>query len=186
MGESRSTVLVPLAPGFEEIEAVTIIDVLRRAEIEVRSAGLERRRVEGSHGITMHADTVLDEVDASAVRAVVLPGGMPGSQHLHDDPRVTELIRAVADSGGVTAAICAAPMALAPSGVTDSRRVTSYPTFRDRVKCSEYVEERVVIDGPVITSRGVGTALEFATALVAVLKDEETAAALRDAMLIER
>ena len=184
MSTDSRPVVVPLAPGFEEIETVAIVDVLRRAEIAVVTASVDgNREVEGSHGIALIADTTLDSIDADGVRAVVLPGGMPGAQHLHDDDRVQSLVRSVAVAGGITAAICAAPWALSRTGVTAERRATSYPTFRDRVACREYERDAVVVDGPVITSRGPGTALQFAAALVAALKGPGTAADLREAML---
>lgn len=185
MSSDRNVVVVPLAAGFEEIEAVTIIDVLRRADIAVTTAALGELEVEGSHGITVRADVSLEDVEAAEVRAVVLPGGMPGSQHLHDDDRVTKLVKNVVEAEGLAGAICAAPMALGPSGVTAGRRVTSYPTFRERVVCGAYSEETVVVDGPVITSRGVGTALEFALTLVERLTDGATAAAVREKMLVK-
>lgn len=180
-------VAVPLADGFEEIEAVTIIDVLRRAEIEVVTAGLaDPELARGAHGIDIVPDAHIDDLDPNEVTMVVLPGGMPGSATLAKDPRVQSLIGRVHHNGGWTCAICAAPMALGPSGVTADKTVTSYPGFGDRFEHGTYREDRVVVDGKVITSRGPGTALEFALTLVAKLCGDDAADELASAMLVER
>jgi 4-methyl-5(b-hydroxyethyl)-thiazole monophosphate biosynthesis len=183
-----AAVLVPLAAGFEEIEAVTIVDVLRRGGVEVVMAGLEGVHVTGAHGITMHADATLAAVLEEGRRfdAVVLPGGMPGATNLRDDPRVLDALRGVVESGGTAAAICAAPIALEAAGLLDGRRATAYPGFHDQlVSAAERSEERVVEDGPIVTSRGPGTALEFATALVARLVEPAMADQLRAGMLVK-
>lgn len=177
-------VLVPLAPGFEEIEAVAIIDVLRRAGVHVVVAGLRAGPIQGSHQITLTPDTTLDAAQHERFDMLVLPGGMPGAEHLRDDPRVQAAIRATRDHGGYTAAICAAPIALSQAGVTQGKRATSYPGFDAQVACASYVEDRVVVDGKVITSRGPGTALEFALALVELLQGAAKAAQLRRGMLV--
>jgi 4-methyl-5(b-hydroxyethyl)-thiazole monophosphate biosynthesis len=124
-----SKVLVPLADGFEEIEAVTIVDLLRRAGVEVRTASLAGREVTGSHGITVMADSGLDEVEAGDYDMIVLPGGMPGTTHLKSDSRVARLLRQFAESGRYTAAICAAPSVLAHAGLLEGRKATSFPGF---------------------------------------------------------
>ncbi len=174
-------VLVPLAEGFEEIEAVSIIDVLRRASIEVVTAALATSPVRGSHGIAVTADARLDEVRGDDFDAVVLPGGMPGSRTLRDDERVRAIVRDAAGANKLVAAICAAPIALEAAGVLSGKRATSFPG--NALPSARYVEERVVTDGELITSRGPGTALEFALALVERLKGAETANKLRADML---
>jgi len=168
-------VLVPLAEGFEEIEAVTIIDILRRAEIEVCTAGLEKGPVTGSHGIPFVPDGTLAEVLDEDFDMMVLPGGLPGADHLENDPRVALMLRRLADSGRFTAAICAAPKVLAAAGLLDGRTATSYPGFLDpaRTPGLELREDPVVEDGPVITSRGPGTAMDFALALVERLQGKD-------------
>ena len=176
---------VLLADGFEEIEAVTVIDVLRRAEIEVTTLGLSGRQVTGSHAITVEADETLDARLHETWDLVVLPGGMPGSANLRDDPRVQALVKAQDERGGQLAAICAAPIALASAGVLSGRRATSYPTFGDQLGDAVYATERVVRDGNLTTSRGPGTALDFALGLVERLAGAETASTLRHAMLVE-
>lgn len=177
-------VLVPLAPGFEEIEAVTIIDVLRRAGVQVTTAGLIDTAVEGAHGIRMESDTVLSAVE-SEWDAIVLPGGLPGSNHLRDDDQLKRLLSKQAKSGRMVAAICAAPIALEAAGVLKDREATSYPGFGEQMPSANYVEDTVCIDGPITTSRGPGTALRFALSLVAQLVGEETAATLSKGMLVD-
>ena len=163
-----SRVLVPLAEGFEEIEAVTVIDLLRRAGIEVVTAALAPGRVTGSHGIALHPDTDIDAALEQRFDMIVLPGGMPGAANLGNDDRVIALLRLFADSDRFTAAICAAPGVLAKAGLLAGKRATSYPGFLtpENAPGSVLVEETVVEDGKVITSRGPGTAIDFALALV--------------------
>jgi len=181
---SRGIVLVPLAPGFEEIEAVTIVDVLRRAEIEVRVAGLAPGPVRGAHGIELATDCTLAEVDPAELAMLVLPGGMPGTTNLRADPRVLALVRALESTGRTVAAICAAPTVLAAAGVLEGREATSHPSVRAQLAgASVLAQPRVVRSGPVVTSQGVGTALDFALALVEELRGAERARALRAAML---
>jgi 4-methyl-5(b-hydroxyethyl)-thiazole monophosphate biosynthesis len=179
---SAMRVLVPLAEGFEEIEAVTIIDVLRRASIEVVTAALGELIVQGSHGIRVTADRRLDDVDGGDFDAVVLPGGMPGSRALRDDERVLSVVRHLARENKLVAAICAAPIALEAAGVLAGKRATSYPG--NELPSARYAEDRVVADGAIVTSRGPGTALEFALVLVERLKGSETAEKLRSGMIV--
>jgi len=173
--------LVPLAEGFEELEAVTIIDVLRRAGVEVTVAALATSPVTGSHAIRIAADTVLDGIDASGFDAVVLPGG-PGAKRLRDDARVLQIVQAAARSGKLVAALCAAPIALEAAGVLAGKRATAYPG--NALPSAHFVEERVVVDGNIVTSRGPGTALEFSLALVEQVVSVEKAAELRAAMIV--
>jgi len=163
-----ASVLVPLAKGCEELEAVTIIDLLVRGGIEVVSAGLEPGPVTASRGVVLVPQMTLDEALKRDYDMVVLPGGMPGAQHLEDDPRINALLRKMAQSGRFTAAICAAPKVLAKAGLLAGKRATSYPGFVDKMNLPdvEYREEAVVMDGKVITSRGPGTAMDFALTLI--------------------
>ena len=163
-------VLVPLAEGFEELEAVTIIDVLRRAGIDVVVASLGESPVAGSHGIRIAADTPLAALAEQEFDMIAMPGGMPGADHLKKDARIAQLIHRLREQGKPVAAICAAPMVLAAAGVLDGRRATSYPGFLKDAKQTTVVEDAVVSDGGIITSRGPGTALDFALALVAELR----------------
>ncbi|MEZ6197330.1 MAG: DJ-1/PfpI family protein [Planctomycetota bacterium] len=183
---SRPVVVVPLAAGFEEIEAVTVIDVLRRADCRVITAGLDEGLARGAHGIDLAVDAALGALPVAdeEIAMLVLPGGMPGATNLRDDARVQALASALVATGRKVAAICAAPMALA--GVTADRAVTSFPSFEKECACAEYRRERVVVDGPVVTSRGAGTAMEFALTLVEELVGAEKAEELAAAMLVHR
>jgi 4-methyl-5(b-hydroxyethyl)-thiazole monophosphate biosynthesis len=178
-------VLVPLAEGFEEIEAVTIIDVLRRAGIEVVVAALASAPVTGSHAIAVVPDVLLGDVEPQQFEAVVLPGG-PGVVHLQQDERIGTLLTEMHQAGRWTAAICAAPTVLSQAGLLSGRRATSYPGVRDALDVGEYLETSVVVDGRVVTSRGVGTALEFALGLVVLLVSRERAEDLARAMVVSQ
>lgn len=166
-----SRVLVPLAAGCEELEAVTIIDLLRRAGIEVITAGLQPGIVQASRGTQLVPDTTLDSVLRDEFDMIVLPGGMPGAQHLKEDPRIISLLKKMAEQGKYTAAICAAPAVLAEAGLLAGRRATSYPGFLDKldVPGMAYLKDAVVADGKILTSRGPGTAMDFALALIEAL-----------------
>jgi 4-methyl-5(b-hydroxyethyl)-thiazole monophosphate biosynthesis len=167
-------VLVPLANGCEEMEAVTIIDLLRRAGIEVVTAGLKPGIVTASRGVQLVPDVSLDVALQDDYDMVVLPGGMPGATHLKDDARIIELLKKMAAAGRYTAAICAAPMVLAEAGILNGKQATSYPGFLDTVPDVTLSSAAVVQDGKVLTSRGPGTAMDFALALVEVLTGTDT------------
>jgi len=173
-------VLVPLAEGFEEIEAVTVVDLLRRAGIDVRTASLGDARVTGSHGIPVEADISIDAADAADYDMIVLPGGMPGAENLRQDARITTLLRRFAVAGRYTAAICAAPGVLAAAGLLDNRRATSFPGFLapDSAPGITLSDAPVVVDGRVVTSRGPGTATEFSLALIELLCGRQSADAV--------
>jgi 4-methyl-5(b-hydroxyethyl)-thiazole monophosphate biosynthesis len=175
-------VLVPLAEGFEEIEAVAIVDLLRRAGIEVHMASLAQREVTGSHGITVLADIALDAADAVAYDMIVLPGGMPGTKHLKEDPRVTGLLRRFAEDGRYVAAICAAPSVLAHAGLLADRKATSFPGFLQASSAPglDLAEDAVVVDGRFATSRGPGTAIPFGLALIELLLGEAASRAVEE------
>lgn len=166
-----ATVLVPLADGCEELEAVTIIDLLRRAGITVIVAGLTNGPVRASRGTVLVPDTTLDQVINREFDMVVLPGGQPGTDNLNADKRVHTILQRVFRDGYVVAAICAAPKVLACAGVLEGKRVTSYPGALDglTVPGMVFVNTTVVKDGHVITSRGPGTAMEFALVIIEVL-----------------
>ena len=159
-----ASVLVPLAQGCEELEAVTVIDLLRRAGIEVVTAGLDEQPVRASRGVILVPDATLDEALQKDYDMVVLPGGLPGADYLKKDARIIRLLVQMQEAGKYTAAICAAPGVLAEAGLLKGKRATSYPGSldADSVPGLEYVELPVVTDGKVITSRGPGTAMDFA------------------------
>ena len=164
-------VLVPLAPGCEEVEAVTIIDLLRRAKIDVISAGLDDQPVTASRGVRLIPDTNLDAALQQEFDMIVLPGGMPGMTNLKNDPRIIALLQKMAREGKYTCAICAAPAVLAEAGLLAGKAATSYPGFVDRMNLPDitYKNDPVVTDGRVITSRGPGTAMDFALELIEAL-----------------
>jgi 4-methyl-5(b-hydroxyethyl)-thiazole monophosphate biosynthesis len=170
---SMAKVLVPLADGCEELEAVTIIDLLRRAGIEVVTAGLKPGIVLASRGVRLVPDLTLDVALQEDYDMVVLPGGMPGASHLKADARIIELLKKMAAAQKFTAAICAAPMVLAEAGILDGKRATCYPGSVDARPGLTLSSEAVVQDGKVLTSRGPGTAMDFALALVEALAGAE-------------
>ena len=177
--------LVLLAPGFEEIEAVTIIDILRRGQVDVTVAGLEKGLITGSHIISIQPDTHYKNVDEKEFDILILPGGQPGSTHLKNDPLVLEWIRSRFSSGKNLAAICAAPTVFYAAGITENMKITSYPSEASLFTKSRYQTDSVVKDGGVITSRGVGTVIEFALELVAELVGAEVAADIKEKILFE-
>ena len=168
-------VLVPLADGCEELEAVTIIDLLRRAGIEVTVAGLRPGIVRASRGVQLVPDTTLDTALQDDYDMIALPGGMPGATHLKDDSRILGLIQRMAAAGKYTAAICAAPTVLLEAGVLAGRQATSYPGFLDALQPPGVTVSTlpVVSDGTVVTSRGPGTAMDFALTLIETLLGTE-------------
>lgn len=161
-------VLIPLAQGCEELEAVTVIDLLRRAGIEVTTAGLDDQPVRASRGTVLMPDTTLEAVLDEAFDMIVLPGGLPGADHLNNDPRIHTLLLQMNEAGKYTAAICAAPKVLASAGLLNGRRATSFPGALDNIQTDnmQYEQTAVVVDGKVITSRGPGTAMDFALILI--------------------
>ena len=177
-------VVVVLADGFEEIEAVAPIDVLRRAGLGVTVAGLGGTAIRGSHGVTYLCDAELGELDETP-DAIVLPGGLPGSTNLGESEAVQRLTQKVHESGGICAALCAAPaLTLSRFGLLEGRVATCHPAFMAKLGGGATPsEERVVVDGNIVTSRGAGTALDFSLKLAELLVDEKTAKELREAMV---
>lgn len=169
--------LVPLATGCEELEAVTIIDVLRRAGIDVTAAGLEAGPVTASRKVRLLPDTDLGAVSTETFDLIVLPGGAEGARRLAEDSRLATLLRRQVGEGRLVAAICAAPTVLAHLGLLDHRRAVAYPGFLEPLDVPGLALDpaaTVIIDGPVITSRGPGTAMDFALCLVERLTDRST------------
>ena len=166
-------ILIPLAQSCEELEAVTLIDLLRRARFEVVSAGLEKELVPvcASRGTQLLPDMTLDEALADTYDMVVLPGGLPGADYLDQDPRIIELLTDMAAEGRYVAAICAAPRVLVTARLLEGKRATSYPGTLDKMNVPgmTYLDQAVVVDGHIVTSRGPGTAMEFALTLIELL-----------------
>jgi 4-methyl-5(b-hydroxyethyl)-thiazole monophosphate biosynthesis len=167
-------VLVPLAQGCEELEAVTIIDLLRRANVKVTVAGLEKGPVTASRGVVLMPETTLDAVLDQHFDLVVLPGGLGGAQRLEADQRITALLRRMTEQGRYVAAICAAPKVLVSAGLVKDREVTAYPGVLDAQSGVRLSSAAVVRDGTFITSRGPGTAMDFALTLIELLCGRET------------
>ncbi len=178
--------LISLADGVEDIECVTLIDVLRRAEVEVVVASIEgRRMITCARGTRLTADTMLVDVLAQDFDLIVLPGGMPGAQRLAEHEPLAEKVREQAKAGKLFAAICAAPaVALQQYGVLKQRRMTCYPAFSDRLSGCTFVDQPVVVDGNCITSQGPGTAMEFALTLVEQLSGKAKRKEVAEAMLV--
>lgn len=174
-----SHVLVPLAQGCEELEAVTVIDLLRRAGIKVVTAGLDDKPVKASRGVTLIPDTNLDDALSLDFDMVVLPGGR-GADYLDEDPRIHRLVKRMAEAGKGVAAICAAPKVLAHAGVLSGRRATCFPgaiaAHEAETRGIELVEGAVIRDKGVTTSRGPGTAMDFALVLIEELAGRDTRA----------
>ncbi len=169
------TVLVPLAQGCEELEAITITDLLTRAGIKVITAGLDDQVIVASRGMKLLADKQLKDVLEEDFDMIVLPGGLPGADHLNNDPRIQTMVKKLAANNKYTAAICAAPRVLATAGLLEGKHATSFPGALDQfpVNNMTYEERSVVIDGNVITSRGPGTAMDFTLTLIELLLSKE-------------
>jgi len=177
-------VAVCFAAGFEEIEAITIVDVLRRGGVEVTMASIEDEEwVVGAHDIPVRVDAWLANLDPADFAMVVLPGGMPGSEYLKNSELVQGFVRSVWDQGGHACAICAAPIALHAAGLLQERQATSYPAVAEQLSGVLYMEEDVVCDTRLVTSRGPGTALSFSLRLLEELGLADEAARLREGML---
>ena len=178
-------VLIPLAQGCEELEAVTIIDLLRRAGVSVTTAGLENGPVTCSRGVVLVPDTTLEKVLGDDFDMVVLPGGLPGADHLNEDPRIIALLQQMAEKQKYTAAICAAPKVLASAGLLQGRQATAYPGVLDALTLpdTQRQDAPVVVDGKIITSRGPGTAMDFTLELIELLTGPEQRASVESGLV---
>jgi 4-methyl-5(b-hydroxyethyl)-thiazole monophosphate biosynthesis len=182
-------VIVFLAAGFEEVEALTVVDYLRRIKsirVDMVAIG-DSLMVSGSHQIAVKADHHIDDLqNLDAYAAVVIPGGMPGAANLRDDPRVIKIVKDMAAAGKLVAAICAGPIVLAKAELIAGKKVTSYPGFEADLGDSIYLQDAVVRDGNLITSRGPGKAVDFALELVTVLAGAKEAETLRKNILYDK
>jgi 4-methyl-5(b-hydroxyethyl)-thiazole monophosphate biosynthesis len=182
-----SKVLVPLASGFEEIEAVTIIDVLRRAEVEVLVASInEQDFIKGANGIVIQTDVKVIDISADAIDMIILPGGWGGTHALANDENVQKLLKEMDAKGKNIAAICAAPFALNKAGVL-KQNYTCYPSVEEEIRIDGYMGDKnmVVEDANVMTSRGPATAICFALAIVKKLKGQETYKNVKSGLLAD-
>ena len=174
-----------LANGFEEVEALCPLDLLRRAGVEVTTVGVGGDMIVGAHGIAVQADIPEALYRDSRPEMVILPGGLPGADNLDASRTVDAALRAAASNGGYLAAICAAPKLLGKRGYLQGKRAICYPGFEDRLTGAVISSERVAVDGRIITAAGMGVATEFGLALVRALKGEAAADKIRAAILAD-
>ncbi len=177
-------VLVPLAGGFEEIEAITIVDVLRRAGIAVDVVSLDSLHVKGAHQIVVHADLFINQINGVVYDAIVLPGGMPGSDILRKDPRIVGLVKKLDEEGKIVAAICAGPLVLFEAGVLEDDSFTIHPSVMNQLPLS-CRNESVCVNGNIITGQAAGSALKFALTVVDRLLGHEKVTELNQSILTE-
>ena len=175
-----------LAKGFEEIEAITIADILRRGGVSIQAVSMETNlEVTGGHNITVKADLLFEEADYESCEMMIFPGGMPGTTNLLNHRELMETMVRFAFSGKPVAAICAAPMLFGQTGLVAGKRATIFPGMEDELTGANVSPDRVVIDGNIITSKGPGTAMEFALALVGILKGEEIQEKLKGGLILK-
>ena len=175
-----------LAEGFEEIEGLTVVDILRRAGLPVATISITgQKEVHGSHQIGVLADALYEEIDVSEFGGIVLPGGMPGTTNLGSHPGVDETIKSFAAGGKLVAAICAAPSVLGQAGLLKGKKAACYPGFEDKLEGAEVVFEDVAEDGNIVTSRGMGTAIPFALKLAAYFTSKQEAEELAEAIIYQ-
>lgn len=177
-------VAVLLADGFEEIEALTVVDILRRASVYVDTVSItEEYMVHGAHGINVQTEDLFEEVNFVEFDMVVLPGGMPGTTNLNDHSGVRRVVKDFAESGKYVAAICAAPSILGGLGLLKGKRAVCYPSVEDKLSGAVVLKTSVAQDGNIITSRGMGTAIDFALKLVEILMDRNRADELAESII---
>ena len=176
-------IAVLLADGFEEIEALTPVDMLRRAGLEVLTVGISSKIAVGAHGISVICDKLPEKIDLEKISTVILPGGMPGSLNLDASPFTDKILESVNARGGRIAAICAAPLVLGRRGLLRGKRATCYPGFESELAGATVTDESVVTDGNITTARGMGVALEFSKELISLLVAKEKAEELSSAIM---
>ncbi|MBD5450559.1 MAG: DJ-1/PfpI family protein [Lachnospiraceae bacterium] len=170
--------------GFEEIEALTVVDILRRAGIETLMVSvMDQRHVEGSHGIMVEMETLVSEVDYEKLDVIVLPGGMPGTKNLEACEVLMEQVDAFAAQDKLVAAICAAPSILGHRGILKGKKACSYPTFESHLEGAQVLQQPAVTDGNIITGRGMGAAIPFALAILEKLQGEEAAVKMAETIV---
>lgn len=175
-----------LAEGFEEIEAITVVDVLRRGSIDARMVSITgKKAVKGAHGVVVEADELFEYADNHGADMLVLPGGMPGTRYLGEHKGLSGVISDFAAKNKFIAAICAAPSVLGRMGLLSGRKAVCYPGFEEALKGAVIDEDIVSQEGNFITSKGPGTAIYFALKLVELLTDKDTAEELREGMIVQ-
>lgn len=179
-------VCVFLADGFEEIEGLTVVDILRRAGVEAETVSvMDRKQIRGSHGIGVEADKLFEEADVANADMLVLPGGMPGTLNLKAHEGLREQLLSFNRAGKNIAAICAAPSVLGALGLLKGKKACSYPSFEDQLDCAEVLQVPAVTDGNITTGRGMGAAIPFALELTAILCGKEKADEVKDTIVYE-
>ncbi len=179
------TIYLFLADGFEDVEALGTVDVLRRANLPVRTVSIMKRlEVQSAHGITVKADELFGDADHTQGEMLILPGGMPGASHLNDHQGLREEIKTMAKAGKSLAAICAAPMVYGNLGLLAGRRATCYPGFEKFLQGADYTAASVEQDGNFITGKGPGVTFDFALAIVAKYCGDAVVAELRQGMMM--
>ena len=173
-----------MADGCEEIEGLTVVDIMRRAKMEILMISITgKREVTSSHQVTFLTDALAAEVDYDTLDGIVLPGGMPGTLNLQADETVNKVIRQFAKEGRLVCAICAAPSVLGAAGILEGKCATCHPGFEEKLTGAKVEEKEVVVDGNVITSRGMGTAIPFALEIVRYFADDETVEQVRKGLV---
>lgn len=179
-------VLIPIADGSEDIETASIVDVLRRAGAVVTVASVSTLQVTAAHGLKLVADQLISECVNNSYDLIALPGGMPGAEHLRDSKELEEMLKRQQRDAKLYAAICASPaVVLKHHGLLAERKATAYPGFAEQLENTESIDSRVVVDNNCITSRGPGTAMEFALKLVEILYGEQKAKEVAKSMLVD-
>ena len=178
-------VYIFLADGFEDIEGLMVVDLMRRAGIDIKTVSIKaQKEIVTSHGIPMRCDLLFTDTDFADADMLVLPGGMPGTKHLREYTPLGDLLRAHYKKGTLLAAICAAPSVFSELGFLKGRTATSYPSVKPQIDAARYLEDSVVIDGSITTSRGLGTAGEFALALIRQLMGEAVSEDIRKSVVM--
>lgn len=181
-----SKIAIFFATGFEEIEALTVVDILRRAEETVEMVSIMgEKSVTGSHGVTVETDLLFSEVDFDALDVLVLPGGMPGTKNLEAFAPLMEQVDAFVKAGRLVTAICAAPSILGHRGHLKGKKACSFPTFEDHLEGADVKREPAVIDGNIITGRGMGAAIPFGLAILEKLQGKDAAAAMAEKIVFK-
>ena len=171
------------ANGFEEVEAIATLDVIRRANIEIESVGIGSKNISGSHGITVVCDRTIDEISVSdSLEGIILPGGMPGTTNLFNDIKVNNFIDYCNSKNLFICAICAAPMILGRKGLLNGKKAVCFPGFENELSGAEITDEYVCVDGRIITAKGMGSAVKFGLAIVSEVLGNETAKKLESTL----
>ena len=179
-----SKVGIFMADGCEEIEGLTVVDIVRRAKLEIETISItEKAEVTSSHQVTFKTDTTKAQADFDSYDAIVLPGGMPGTLNLGADEIVVKTIKSFATEGKLVAAICAAPSVLGENHILEGKEATCDPGFEEKLLGAQWLEQPVVVDGNVITSRGIGTAIAFALEIVRYFTDDATVEHIRQGLV---